>query len=96
MITNYFQLLSLLHFLGEMSVCKRFFFHLPWGKGLVKKVVSAKLSIKKCQVRGVDKPEVEARKTKIQLELRKEIGILVEIPMAGSGNTNNANTAYRS
>jgi len=56
---------------------------------------SDRLSIKKWQVRGVDKSEVEARKTKIQVELRKEIGILVDIPMAGSGNTNNGNSARR-
>ena len=57
--------------------------------------LSYRLSIKKWQVRGTDKPEVEARKLKIQSELRKEMGILVDIPMAGSGNTNNGNTARR-
>lgn len=57
--------------------------------------ISYRLSIKKWQVRGEDKPEVEARKSEIQLQLRKHMGLLVDIPMAGSGNTNNGNTARR-
>lgn len=57
--------------------------------------ISYRISIKKWQIRGEDKPEVEARKSEIQLQLRKHMGLLVDIPMAGSGYTNNGNTARR-
>ncbi|KAI8124885.1 hypothetical protein CVS40_4849 [Lucilia cuprina] len=50
--------------------------------------IAYRLPIKTWQIRGENKEIVQATKTKIQLELRKQMGILVDIPMTGSGNTN--------
>lgn len=57
--------------------------------------VSYRLPIKKWQVRCNDKPVVQARKSEIQMQLRGDMGLLVDIPIANSGNTNNVNTARR-
>lgn len=38
---------------------------------------------------------MKERKIKIQNDLHKELGILVDVPTQGSGNTNDGNTARR-
>ena len=37
----------------------------------------------------------ETRKRKIQSEFREKMGLLVDVPKTGSGNTNDGNTARR-
>jgi len=55
--------------------------------------ISYRFPIKKWQVRGNDKLVVQARKSENQVQLREEMGLLVDKPIASSGNTNNCNTA---
>lgn len=40
-----------------------------------------------------EKETVEKRKRDLQAEIKKELGILIDIPTQGSGNTNCGNTA---
>lgn len=55
-----------------------------------------KLPIKKWQARSAeDKAIVKETKEKIQREFREEMGLLVDIPKAGFGNTNDGNTSRR-
>jgi len=53
--------------------------------------VGYRLPIKKWQVCGLDKNIVNKRKEEIQERFRIEMALLVDIPMQGSGNTNNIN-----
>lgn len=55
--------------------------------------IAYRLPIKKWQIRKCDENIVSEHKVKIQNELRKKMALLVDIPVAGSGNTNNGNTA---
>lgn len=55
--------------------------------------IAYRIPIKNWQIRGENKEIAEQTKRKIQLELRKQMGILVDIPTTGSGNTNTGNTA---
>lgn len=57
--------------------------------------ISYRIILKKWQVRSSEKAAVDVRKMKIQDNLRKEMGILIDVPKPGSGNTNNGNTARR-
>lgn len=58
--------------------------------------LSYKLTIKKWQVRPAeDKVIVKERKEKIQKAFREEMGLLVDIPKAGFGTTNDGNTSRR-
>lgn len=57
--------------------------------------IAYRLPIKKWQVRGADKSVLQETKLKIQQKLRTEMGLLVDIPKPGSGNTNNGNTARK-
>lgn len=57
--------------------------------------IAYRLPIQRWQVRNSDRDVVNETKSKIQDELRKNMCLLVDIPMAVSGNTNNGNTARR-
>lgn len=58
--------------------------------------LSYKLTIKKWQIRSAeDNKTVKERKEKIQKAFREEVGLLVDIPKAGFGNTNDGNTSRR-
>lgn len=57
--------------------------------------IAYRIPIKKWQIRSCDMATVDKKKTEIQTNLRKEMGILVDIPMPGSGTTNNGNTSRR-
>lgn len=58
--------------------------------------LSYKLPIRKWQVRSdSDKAAVKERKTNIQRRFRNETGLIVDVPKAGFGNTNDGNTSRR-
>lgn len=57
--------------------------------------IAYRIPIQKWQARGADKDVVEQNKRSIQQKLREEMHLLVDIPMAGTGSTNNGNTARR-
>ena len=58
--------------------------------------LSYKLPISKWQARSdADKEIVSERKKVIQQSLKEEMGLLVDIPKAGFGNTNDGNTSRR-
>lgn len=57
--------------------------------------IAYRLPIKKWQVRISEKDIINERKKKIQNEFRQKMSLLVDIPMAIAGNTNNGNTARR-
>lgn len=58
--------------------------------------ISYRIDIKKWQVISkTDKEKVKSRKEIIQLKLRKQMGLIVDIPKQGSGTTNDGNTARR-
>lgn len=58
--------------------------------------LSYKLPLKKWQARHEeDKKVVADRKQQIQAEMQAKLGLLVDVPKAGSGNTNDGNTARR-
>lgn len=58
--------------------------------------LSYKLTIKKWQIRSAeDKLTVKTRKEIIQKAFKEEMGLLVDIPKAGYGNTNDGNTSRR-
>lgn len=58
--------------------------------------LSYKLTIKKWQIRSAeDKRIVKEKKEEIQNAFREEMGLLVDIPKAGFGNTNDGNTSRR-
>jgi hypothetical protein len=58
--------------------------------------LSYKLQIKKWQIRSEeDKQTLSETKKKIQEAFKKEMGLLVDLPTAGYGNTNDGNTARR-
>lgn len=58
--------------------------------------LSYKLPIKKWQVRSdSDKAIVKERKANIQRRFRNETGLIVDVPKAGFGNTNDGNTSRR-
>lgn len=57
--------------------------------------IAYRLPIKKWQIREDDKHVVKENKSRIQKEMKKEMSLLVDIPIATSGNTNNGNTARR-
>ena len=56
-----------------------------------------RLEVKEWQIRGAEKKEIVAkRKLRIQKDLRRELGLIVDQPKpGGSGNTNDGNTARR-
>lgn len=55
-----------------------------------------KLPIKKWQARSPsEKKSVKENKEKIQIEFKEELGLLVDVPKAGFGNTNDGNTSRR-
>lgn len=55
-----------------------------------------KLPLKKWQARsGEDKKVVKETKDIIQTKFREEMGLLVDIPKPGFGNTNDGNTSRR-
>ena len=58
--------------------------------------ISYKLPIKCWQARGVEaKQAVKDRKKKVQKCFREEMGLIVDVPKAGFGNTNDGNTNRR-
>lgn len=57
--------------------------------------IAYRIPIQKWQARGVDKDVVDENKRIIQQKLREEIHLLVDIPIATAGSTNNKNTARR-
>lgn len=58
--------------------------------------VSYKLPLKKWQIRtSEEKKIIKERKERIQKAFREEMGLLVDIPKAGFGNTNDGNTSRR-
>lgn len=57
--------------------------------------IAYRIPIKKWQVRSTDKEIVDEKKKEIQEKLRQEMSILVDIPLPGSGTTNNGNTARK-
>ena len=58
--------------------------------------ISYRLEFEKWQARGEDKEKVKRRKKNIQDELRKKIGLVVDVPRSGgSGTSNDGNTARR-
>lgn len=58
--------------------------------------LSYKLPVKKWQLRTqTDKNIVKERKALIQEELKNKMGLMVDIPKAGFGNTNDGNTSRR-
>ncbi|CAI6375633.1 unnamed protein product [Macrosiphum euphorbiae] len=54
-----------------------------------------KLPFKKWQARGSDKEIVAETKKKIQIEFKTKLGLIVDKPKPGFGNTNDGNTARR-
>lgn len=57
--------------------------------------IAYRLPIKKWQIREEDKQVVIEHKSRIQKEIKQKMSLLVDIPIATSGNTNNGNTARR-
>jgi hypothetical protein len=58
--------------------------------------ISYKLPVKSWQVRGEKNKEIVAnRKKNIQIQFREKLGLLVDVPKLGFGNTNDGNTARR-
>lgn len=58
--------------------------------------LSYKIELKKWQVRSdSDKAKVKERKANIQLRFRNETGLIVDVPKAGFGNSNDGNTSRR-
>jgi len=58
--------------------------------------LSYKLPIQKWQARNdEDKKAVSEKKRSIQKSFKEEMGLLVDIPKAGFGNTNDGNTSRR-
>lgn len=58
--------------------------------------LSYKLPIRKWQIRSVsDKTTVQERKVTIQRRFRIETGLIVDVPKAGFGNSNDGNTSRR-
>lgn len=58
--------------------------------------LSYKLPVKKWQLRSdADKAIVKERKKNIQEKFRSETGLIVDVPKAGFGNTNDGNTSRR-
>lgn len=58
--------------------------------------LSYKLTIKKWQSRSAEEKQIiKDRKEQIQKAFREEMGLLVDIPKAGFGNTNDGNTSRR-
>lgn len=55
--------------------------------------IAYRIPIQNWQIRGEHKEIAQQTKRKIQLELKEKMGILVDIPTKGSGNTNTGNTA---
>ena len=54
-----------------------------------------RMEIKKHQVRAGDKEKVKERKEKIQKNFRERLGLVVDMPKVGFGNTNTGNLARR-
>lgn len=58
--------------------------------------LSYKLPVKKWQIRSAEEKKIIAEtKQKIQEAFKEELGLLVDIPKAGFGNTNDGNTSRR-
>lgn len=58
--------------------------------------LSYKIPVKKWQIKSQeDKEEVKKRKKIIQEEFRKKMGLIVDVPKANYGNTNDGNTSRR-
>lgn len=58
--------------------------------------ISYKLPVKSWQVRGEENKKIVAtRKNDIQKQFREKLGLLVDVPKQGFGNTNDGNTARR-
>ncbi|KAL0810228.1 hypothetical protein ABMA28_000592 [Loxostege sticticalis] len=58
--------------------------------------ISYKLPVKSWQVRGEENKKIVAdRKRNIQKQFREKLGLLVDVPKQGFGNTNDGNTARR-
>lgn len=58
--------------------------------------LSYKLEVKKWQLRNEDdKNAVKQRKSMIQEDFRNRLGLIVDVPKAGFGNTNDGNTSRR-
>ncbi|XP_041448468.1 uncharacterized protein LOC121404022 [Drosophila obscura] len=57
--------------------------------------IAYRLPFEKWQIRKSDKDAAEQHKKHIQNRVKKEMSLLVDIPMPGAGNTNNGNTARR-
>lgn len=55
--------------------------------------ISSKFDIQKWWARNEDKETTKTRKRHNQERLRKELGLLVDIPKPGYGTTNDGNTA---
>lgn len=57
--------------------------------------VAYKLPVKKWRLNADEKKQKDAEKAKIQEKFKKEMGLLVDVPKAGFGNTNDGNTSRR-
>lgn len=57
--------------------------------------IAYRLDIKTWQIKKENKSQTDKRKKEIQDGLRREMGLLVDIPKQGCGNTNDGNTARR-
>jgi len=57
--------------------------------------VAYKMPVQKWQLRSEDEAIVKHRKLEIQEELRTKMGLLVDVPKLGCGNTNYGNTSRR-
>lgn len=57
--------------------------------------IAYRVTLKKWHITGTDKIEFEKQKKIIQDQLQKRLGLIVDLPKQGSGNTNDGNTARR-
>lgn len=58
--------------------------------------IAYRIEIKKWQIRGPkNKARLEERKKEIQKLFKREVGLIVDKPKSGAGNTNDGNTARR-
>ncbi|XP_036148284.1 uncharacterized protein LOC118647442 [Monomorium pharaonis] len=57
--------------------------------------IAYRIPLKKWRITGIDKIEFEKQKKCIQDQLRQRLGLIVDMPKQGSGNTNDGNSARR-
>lgn len=54
-----------------------------------------RITLKKWRITGIDKVEFEKQRKLIQDQFRQRLGLIIDMPKQGSGNTNDGNTARR-